>query len=487
MIEKNNKGLSKMLSFILIMNLFIIQCLLVEGAGIIIEDGKLNVSNNLFVDSNVLFVDAVSNMVGIGTNSPSQSLEVAGSMEVGDNGLSTSIKKLGFNSGDEFFVGTTGAVKFQRDSGGSECFRTQINGDTQARLLGTSSGQLKWGNGSAAQDIILERIGSNLLKLTGNLQIISSGLNNNALELVSSDGSRLARLVETGGGYGWLEVDDSAGSSKILFRTDGGTNYVSKGNLAIGSSSVTTINSGSGLFESKMPKTEILTGTDTGGFQELISIRHNGLSSSATLRRLGLLFKLSSESTTGESDKMGGLIVESTSGWANFPQLSLVTANQKRMIIDSDGDIGIGTESPAQKLDVNGSIIADDFITRSVHYSGDAIEWLKNIKNKGNSDNNGWGKIDHLSAGDSGITYRYEKPIYIKENKVFCWNDTIGYENETHIITTCEEHNVKIIKGFENETFEGISVDKTIAMLIRANQQLLERIEKLEDELKVKK
>ena len=56
--------------------LFFIAAFMISGAGIIAENGALNVSNNLFVDTNTLFADSVNNRIGIGTTSPGSRFHV---------------------------------------------------------------------------------------------------------------------------------------------------------------------------------------------------------------------------------------------------------------------------------------------------------------------------------------------------------------------------------------------------------------------------
>lgn len=158
-----------------------------------------------------------------------------GSLTIGANGYDTSITKTGNVSGDEFFVGTNGAFRVQRSDSNSEAFRVQISGDTQGRWLGTSDGKLKWGDGSSAQDVVLERSAASKLLLNGaSLDIKSSAVNTDVLTITASDNSRLGRFVETSGGHGWFEVDNNTGTAQVLFRADGGDHYFRTGEVGIG-------------------------------------------------------------------------------------------------------------------------------------------------------------------------------------------------------------------------------------------------------------
>lgn len=88
---------------------------------------------------------------------------------IGKTGLLTTLTKQGELSGDEFFVGTTGAFRVQRNTSNSEAFRVQIAGDTQGRWVGTSDGRLRWGDGSNPTDVTLRRNSTGTLALEGGI------------------------------------------------------------------------------------------------------------------------------------------------------------------------------------------------------------------------------------------------------------------------------------------------------------------------------
>lgn len=69
------------------------------------------------------------------------------------------------------------------------------------------------------------------------LVIASKKSSTDVIEILSSDKSRVFRITETSGGFGWLEVDNNIGNPITLFRTDGGTSYHASGDFVIGSSS----------------------------------------------------------------------------------------------------------------------------------------------------------------------------------------------------------------------------------------------------------
>jgi type II secretory pathway pseudopilin PulG len=152
---------------------------------------------------------------------------------------------------------------------------------------------------------------------------------------------------------------DVGGSPMLYLEGDYGESsgraYFLNGDVSIGVSEPTAINSDAGLFASVVPKFEILTGMGSGTYKEAVVIRHGLINSTAVSRELGLLLKSSSEGSVSEANKMGGMMWWSTSSYGNGGNLSLIVNNSKVITADSLGNIGIGTTTPGSyRLNVSG-------------------------------------------------------------------------------------------------------------------------------------
>ena len=75
-INKTSKFFSftSILKLTLALALFLMAALFINAGNVIVENGALNVSNNLLVNTNTLYADSANNRVGIGTTSPSKLL-----------------------------------------------------------------------------------------------------------------------------------------------------------------------------------------------------------------------------------------------------------------------------------------------------------------------------------------------------------------------------------------------------------------------------
>lgn len=166
-------------------------------------------------------------------------------------------------------------------------------------------------------------------------------------------------------------------SANTIAFTNNGTESVritSAGSVGIGVSP-TTVHSSANLFNSSIPKLEVLVGNSISNYQELMVLR--GLKGSATndLTRVGVIMKLSDETGSGESDKMGGMILESTTQYSNYPSLHLVTSNQKRLGVTYNGEVSLSSDTYSS-MDKSAFIGSASY---SVSTSGSTLALLKSI------------------------------------------------------------------------------------------------------------
>ncbi|MBY0413027.1 MAG: tail fiber domain-containing protein [Bdellovibrionales bacterium] len=150
------------------------------------------------------------------------------------------------------------------------------------------------------------------------------------------------------------------------------------GNTSIGTNIVSPIVSGS-LFSGSIPKLEILTSNNTWQtYNELIVLRHSGAIATAVTRQLGFIMKMSNESSVGESQKSGGLMLESTQSYANNPSLHLVNFGSKRLSIDYTGNVSIGTPTATSRLTVSTTAVSGNianFVSTGSGGAGCSISW----------------------------------------------------------------------------------------------------------------
>lgn len=222
---------------------------------------------------------------------------------------------------------------------------------------------------------------SNYLASTNNGNRLLTFADGNSVANTNSTTNSLHITNAASGSAPTLGVDGGADANISLNIASKGTGSVNftNGNIGIGTTNNSALWSGNNYFANTIPKVEILTSNTSGAYDEAIVIRHDAIDATVVNRRLGLLFKMSDEANSSESTKMGGVMLESVSSWANTPNLHFLTNDTKQMTITNDGYVGIGTTTPTEKLHVIGNILASGTITPS------DIRFKKNIETLENS------------------------------------------------------------------------------------------------------
>ncbi len=145
------------------------------------------------------------------------------------------------------------------------------------------------------------------------------------------------------------------------------------------------------------------------------------------------------------------------------------------LVVTSEGKVGIGNAEPSQKLDVAGTIRANDYIEYSDMYVGDALAAIKSIRpeaDDGPSDltpPTGWTAVDHETL-PVGVKVTIQEEHYV--------NKRTGEQLEINKLPDQTENPEEWQKRSQ-ETL-GRSVGAGVQLNLRAIQQLIERVERLE-------
>ena len=219
------------------------------------------------------------------------------------------------------------------------------NGGTGLTTL--TAGYIPYGNGTSA-------FGSsaNLYFDGTNLGIGTTSPSNSKLDIASGNINLSdTYILAWGGGTARPNIEGSKASNYLKFSTGAGVTHMtidSSGNVGIG----TTTTSGARL---------VLSGgslPSVGGF-------NLGISSGLTTGRLGTYDTGSLSSISNATDAQSlemsvgssagyyaGMSITGSNATLNSGTMRMFTAGAERMRIDSSGNVGIGTSSPANKLDV---------------------------------------------------------------------------------------------------------------------------------------
>ena len=168
----------------------------------------------------------------------------------------------------------------------------------------------------------------------------------------ASDGSQLYGFYEDAGA-GQLQLMDASGVAQINLQARAGqNNYINGGNVGIGTTSPTSLLSvGNAATFNYPPTTVNIATTDTGAYllkvtSDQFNVAGNwvgiGLGYSNQYMKMGIIAEAKDSSRRGKLH----FAVKTTSGSSN------AGISDAKMTIDDTGRVGIGTPSPAAKLEV---------------------------------------------------------------------------------------------------------------------------------------
>jgi hypothetical protein len=293
------------------------------------------ITGDLTVDTNTLFVDVSENKVGIGTTSPQALLHVQDTLgspqiKINNEGTGSGIASLMFHGGG------TGNPTSIIQSGGADSgnvgiiFKHGNNGSETERMRIDSSGNVGIGTSSPDEKLVVK----------------------GGIYSANQSGGMALQMGDTSGSH-W--------QSSFKIKSDG------SGNVR------TTLDASTGAIGGQSQEViSINTAGKVGiGTTSPDSIMHLSANTGATLTLESTDTAITANEVIGEIDFYSNdasgigaasrgsisLIAQDAAGAGSmlFKTSNASTASEERMRIDSTGNVGIGTDSPACHLNVSGS------------------------------------------------------------------------------------------------------------------------------------
>ena len=318
-----------------------------------LPEGRLFVgtATNTSLASDVIYVDDTNDRVGIGTTTPSTDLEVS---STGVNGVDISQSASNASQSGRLFFTTNTASEgfalfnsngtFQVNSGG---IPNNTSGTNRISIIG-SSGNV--GIGTTTPGAKLDVVQATTANGDAALHLIgpntNPGLTSSVLIIEQSDGKKLTmdgNDIDVSSGDLFINdysLEDVTFGGQIKVKGLGspvGDSYISNGNFGVGTTSP----------QEKLHVVEEAPGTT------LIEVENTRNSSNAGI-------KLSSGQTNYN--------IAFTNANGDF-QIYNSSTGREEITIAANGNVGIRTTSPSEKLEVSGNVKANNYINQRVAWN----------------------------------------------------------------------------------------------------------------------
>ena len=311
----------------------------------------------------VMRIDTNQN-VGIGTNSPTEKLHVfkdGTAMIKVDSGSSSSPYKAGIeflrssvNGGRIYNDGSAVQVKLESDFGYDAANPTR--GGFMFKTAPVTSGTLV----DVVRINALGKVGIGTTSPSTNLEIGTSGVVDTDFQMQSDQAGKYFKIVSAGN---FTELK-SVGDQNLFLNSSGSGGYVS---FLAGNSERMRINYNGKVGIGTTSPSRLLQVKDTSG---IASIAITSSNTGTSQLELG---------GTSDNDIAGISYNGSTQ------KLFLKTNNTPQLYVDNSGNVGIGTDSPASKLEVDGGDIeVDDSASGLILRSPDGTRYRVTVDNSGN-------------------------------------------------------------------------------------------------------
>jgi hypothetical protein len=330
--------------------------------------------NTVAVDTDVLYVDASSNRVGIGTTSPSYKLDVNGSIA---SSVSSGFPELRLSDAVSDFIITT-------NSQGEGVIKTE--GTSKNIRFFNNSGETMRISGNGNVGIGTTSPGAKLDVVSGDIRLGTNATYFRVRDTASAQPRVLG--MNTSNTFYIGPIDSYAGGA-IAYGVSGNVSY--HGFYGGGSEKVRITSSGSvGIGTTSPSYTLDVNGVIRG--EQILYLKDTGGTNRLTIQA----------ESSYVTQSVGALAQNFVANYYRFYD----DAFSEMMRIADNGNVGIGTTAPAQKLHVigNSEITGDIFLGRYIFHNDDTNTWIGFPSNDTFTiRTNGSDRVRVTSGGNFGI------------------------------------------------------------------------------------